>query len=317
MAVLESALDLINDALFRVGEIPGASEWDAKAIDYINREHRALCSGAHEFLPEYINDWWWMRARGVLTILPTYSVGTVSVVQDSLFINFDTPPLGVSLQGRRFKVENHGDQFQIAAHNADEFIATLDSPFTGDTNPAAIYMTMQLEYALNSSVQALLSPVASFTENPNIMGLTPERMDTLFPMSPSRSGVPQAFCLENDQLIRFSHGGRTDGRSMRFEYNYRPAVIDLIYSGNSLPLVPLQYRHVLADMICVYLFIDKNDDRATAIGTSVRSSLGAMAKENTRRLIKIDQFAGQILPRSTNQRRFREALRTESGLIIG
>lgn len=316
MAVLADTQALINDALFRVGEIPGASEWDAKAIDYINREHRALCSGAHEFLPEYINDWWWMRARGVLTLNPVYTTGTVSVVQNSSAIVFNSAPL-TSLAGRRFKIENHGDQFNIAAHTAGNINATLDSPFTGNSNSAASFRAMQLEYTLSASVQALLSPVASFAENPQIMGLTPERMDELFPLVHCMPGVPMAFCLENEQLIRFSHGGRTDGRSMRMEYNYRPAVADLTNSALSIPLVPLQYRHVLSDMVCVYLFIDKNDDRATAIGTSVRSSLGAMAKENSRRVVKMDQNAGKIMPRGSNQRRFNNALRTESGLIIG
>lgn len=316
MAVLESTLDLINDALFRVGEIPGASEWDSKAVDYINREYRALCSGAHEFLPEYINDWWWMRARGVLTLNPTYTTGLVSVIQDSAVVTLDTAP-AFSLTGRRFKVDNHGDQFQIASHMAASTTANLDSPFTGDTNSGVAFRAIQLEYTLDTAVQALLSPIASFVDNPQIMGLTPERMDELFPLVSSGPGVPMAFCLENEQLIRFSHGGRTDGRSMRMEYNYRPAVADLTYDAASIPLVPLQYRHVLSDMTCVYLFIDKNDDRATAIGTSVRSSLGAMAKENSRRVIKIDRDAGKIIPRLGNHRRFSNALRTESGLIIG
>lgn len=314
MSVLSDTQSLVDDALFRAGEVPGASEWDAKALEYINREYRALCSGACEFLPEYISDWWWMRDRGVLTLLPTYEVGSVSVTQNSTSIVF-TPAPTIDLTGRRFKIDNHGDQFQIATHSTGITVATLDSPFTGDTNVAAGFRALKVEYALDSSVQALLSPVASFAENPQIMGLTPERMDNLFPLGSCQAGVPQAFCLENEQLIRFSHGGRTDGRSMRMEYNFRPAVSDLLYT--STPLVPLQYRHILADMTLVYLMFDKNDDRATAIGTSVRSTLGAMAKENSRRMIKMDQNSGKILPRASNTRRFANALRTESGLIIG
>lgn len=315
MAVLADTQALINDAMFRAGEIPGASEWDAKALDYINREHRALCSGAHEFLPEYISDWWWMRARGVLTLNPVIT-GTVDVVQNSPAITFSIAP-SISLQGRRFKVDDNGDQFQILAHTAAATGATLDSPYNGPTVVGTAYRAMQLEYPLAASVQALLSPISSFRDNPQIMGLSPERMDQLFPMGGVTSGVPMAFSLENPQLIRFSHGGRTDGTSMRMEYVYRPDVVDLVNSPSSIPLVPLQYRHVLSDMTCVYLMFDKNDDRATAIGTSARSTLGAMAKENTRRLTKMDHYVGRIFPRQRFQYRFNNALRTEQGLIIG
>lgn len=317
MAVLADTQALINDALFRAGEIPGSSEWDTKAVDYINREHRALCSGAHEFLPEYINDWWWMRARGVLTLLPVYNTGAVSVVQDSSSIVFAPAP-AISLAGRRFKVTDQGTQYQIATHIAGSVNATLDSPYTGPTAIGTAFRAMQMEYSLDTAVQALLSPVASFVDNPQIMGLTPERMDTLFPIGRTTSGIPMAFCLETEQLIRFSHGGKTDGVSMRMEYNYRPSVIDLINNTSSIPLVPLQYRHVLADMTLVYIMFDKNDDRATAVGTSARSTLGAMAKENTRRMVKMDNYVAKIMPRYNNRRQnFNNVLRTESGLIIG
>lgn len=316
MAVLADTQALVNDALFRAGEVPGASEWDAKAMDYINREYRALCSGAHEFLPEYMVDWWWMRARGVLTIKPIYNTGVVDVTTDNNVISFNPAP-AASLAGYRFKIDDWGDQFQIVAHTALSASATLDSPFTGPTVVGTAFRAMKLEYTLDSAVQALLSPVASFAENPQIMGLTPERMDTLFPIGRYTSGIPLAFSLEDDQTIRFSHGGKTDGTSMRMEYNYRPVVADLVYSASNFPLVPLQYRHVLADMTLVYLMFDKNDDRATAIGTSARSTLGAMAKENSRRLVKMDGYVGKIMPRQGLQRRYNQLLRTESGLIIG
>lgn len=317
MAVLADTQALINDALFRAGEIPGASEWDAKAVDYINREHRALCSGAHEFLPEYINDWWWMRSRGVITLAPVYTTGTVLVAQDSVGITFNPAP-AISLAGRRFKVNNWGDQFQISAHIAASPNATLDSPYTGPASAAAAFRAMKMEYSLDVAVQALLSPVASFAENPQIMGLTPERMDTLFPIGRTTTGIPMAFCLETEQLIRFSHGGKTDGTSMRMEYNFRPSVTDLVNNSSSIPLVPLQYRHVLSDMTLVYIMFDKNDERATAVGTSARSTLGAMAKENTRRMVKMDNTVGKIMPRQNRIRRnMNNVLRTEGGLIIG
>lgn len=310
MPVLDSAQLLIHDALFRAGEVPGASEWDAKAVEYLNREYRALCSGACEFLPEFITDWWWMRANGILTINPVIT-GLADVTQDSDVVTLSVP-VTPSIEGRRFIIDNHSDNFIIAVHTAGNTAVTLDSPYTGPTGTLMAYTAMQTTYQLSASVDHLLSPIASFRDNPQIYGLTPERMDQLFPTSDLRAGIPTAFCLENEQTIRFSSGGRTDGVSMRMEYRYRPVVTDLVNSLSSYPLVPLQYRHVLADMVLVYLYLDKNDDRGTFIGTSVRSQLGAMAASNRRRLVKIDQHVGFIHPRSGRG----NPIRTAGGLYF-
>lgn len=316
MAILDNTQALINDALFRAGEVPGASEWDNKALDYITREYRALCAGASEFLPEVVSDWWWMRATGVLTILPVYKTGTASVAQNSTSVTLSTAPTA-DLNGRYFKVNDHPDIFIILSQVGTAVI--LDSPYTGPTNSAAGFQAAKLTYTLDATVSALLSPIRSFRDNPQIMGLSPERMDTLYPLGrTSLTGVPQAFALENEQTIRFSHGGRDDDLSMRMEYRYRPVVSDLQNLTSSIPLVPLQFRHVLADMTLVYLYMDKNDDRVVAVGTSARSTLGAMTRENKRRLTKMDMNVGRILPRQSSLRRnFEGALRTESGLIIG
>ena len=315
MAILDNTQALVNDALFRAGEIPGSSEWDGKALEYITREYRALCAGASEFIPEVVSDWWWMRASGVLTILPAYS-GVASVIQNSSAVTLSADPL-LDLTGRYFKITDHPDIFIISTHSGMDI--TLDSPYTGPTNTANTFKASKLTYSLNANVSALLSPIRSFRENPQIMGLAPERMDTLYPLGHSTmTGVPQAFALESEQTIRFSHGGKDDGVSMRMEYRYRPAVTDLAYTTASIPLVPIQYRHVLADMTLVYLYMDKNDDRLIAIGTSVRSTLGAMVRENRRRLTKMDTTVGHIYPRQGYMRRnYDRLLRTESGLIIG
>lgn len=313
MALLDNTQDLVNDALFRAGEIPGSSEWDSKALDYMVREYRALCSGASEFLPEFVSDWWWMRATGVLTILPVYKTGTVSVIKNSTSATLSGTP-SEALGGRYFKVNDHPDVFLISNQTGANL--TLDSPYTGPTNSAAAFQAAKLEYSLAANVSALLSPIRNFRENPQIMGLSPERMDALYPLGrPSLAGIPQAFALLDDQRILFSHGGRDDDVSMRMEYRYRPAVNDLTYSTNSIPLIPIQYRHVLSDMTLVYLYMDKNDDRLVAVGTSARSTLGAMTRENKRRLTKMDLHVGRIFPRT--RAKPETVVRTESGLIIG
>lgn len=311
-----SANDIINDALFRSGEIPGASEWDVQALNYLNRTYQAICSGASELLPEFIEDWWWLRANGVITVLPTIQLGSVSVIEGTKGITFSQPIIP-DIVGYRFKVADHPDVFVIESVDSPTQ-AIIDSFYTGVTNASASYELLKVVYDLPVTVAAIMSPVVSFRENPQIMGTTPERLDTLWPLARLSHGVPQAFALESETQLRFSHGGLREGKSMRMEFRYRPAVDPLVNLANSIPLLPLQWRQILSDTTTMYIMLDKNDDRATSVGQAARSGLTAMAKENRRRLAKMDQYVGKIIPRQSNTRAsWEKRLRTESGFIVG
>lgn len=312
--------DLKEDILHRASESANSADYGPKVIDYINRTYRTLCSGASEFLPEYVDDWWWLREKGVLTLLPVISTGTVAVTQDSASITFSSAPT-IDVDNYRIKIDGHPEIFEISAHTAADPAATLDSVYTGDTAAAATYKLMKVIYDLSASVAAVTGPMVGYRNNSRIIGLSPERMDDLFPMAELSTGVPRAFALESETQIRFSHGGRTDGQSMRVEYRYRPTVEALTDSPSSIPLVPLQWRHLLADMALTYLLLDKNDDRSNAIALAARTGLSGMLKENRRRLAKISDKTGHVFPRQGGKYgvpgQDRGPLRTESGLIIG
>ena len=313
-----SAQDLKEDVLFRAGE-QNSADWGTKTIDYLNRVYMTLASGASEFLPEYVEDWWWMRSEGVLTLEPPITTGTVAVTDGSASITFSSAP-AASVAGYRFKVEGHPEVFKIATHTGGATAATLDSVYTGDDATAAEYKLMKVEYSLDSSVEAVIGPMTGFRNNPRIIGLSPERMDELYPLPDLTTGIPRAFSLENTQTVRFSHGGRTDGKSMRVEYRYRQSITDLTDSDSSIPLVPYSWRHVLADMALTYVYMDKNDDRSNAVALAARTKLAGMLKENRRRLTKMDVTdIGHIYPRGGPgaARGGDGILRTESGLIIG
>lgn len=306
--------DLVTDVLSRAGEIQGSSEWDSKVLDYLNRGYVALCTGSCEFLPETVEDWWWMRANGTLILDPVINAGTVSVTQGSATATFSSAPGAVT--GYRFKIDNAPEVYIVSSIAGA--VATLDTIYVGDTNAAASYDLMHTVYSLSASVSAILSPIVSFLDNPQLFGTSPERMDYLFPLQRLQTGIPKAFCLETETSIRFSHGGKTDGKSMRVEYRYRPTVTDLANVSTSIPLLPVQYRYLLADMALVQVFSDKNDDRVASVGAQARAGLMAMVRENHRRLTKVDQFSGQLVTRQ-GQARHNEnkLLRTETGLIIG
>jgi hypothetical protein len=244
--------------------------------------------------------------------------GSIAVTQNDTAVTFGAA-IADSVAGYKLRVVNHPEVFTIATHTAGATAATLDSPFTGQTNSAAAYKLMKTSYSLDAAVNSLMSPMTGYRGISKIVGITPERMDDQYPLVNLMAGVPSAFSLESDSTVRFSHGGLTNGESMRVEYGYRPAVSDLTDSTSSTPIVPLQWRHLLSDMALTYLLLDKNDDRSNAIALSARTGLAAMLKENRRRLTKIGgSYTGMIFPRQSAASNGRlDLLRTESGLIIG
>lgn len=309
----ENARLIKEDVLDRAGESISSSTMAPKVIRYMNRVQRTLCAGASEFLPEFVEDWWWMRSDGVLTLAPVLQK-SVAVVQDSPNITFTTN-VSPSVAGYKLRVINYPEVFDIITHTVGTAAAVLDSPYTGPSATLACQL-MKVTYPLDVAVNSLMSPMVGFQLNAIIPGIAPERMDDQYPLSMLQPGVPRAFSLENRQLVRFSHGGRLDGQSMRVEYRFRKTVDDLIDDPTSIPLVPLEWRHLLADMALTYVLLDKNDDRSNAVALSARTGLAAMLKENRRELTKIGGKAtGHIYPRQADVASL-ELLRTQTGLII-
>jgi hypothetical protein len=309
--------DLKEDVLFRASEKINGSEYAPRVIDYLNRTYKSLCNGASEFLPEYVEDWWWLRGHDVLTLIPAVQAGTIAMTQDSAAVTFSVPPV-LSTVGYRLRVTNHPEMFAILTHTAGAAAATLDSPYTGASASAASYTLMKVEYPLSVAVASLISPMVGYRQNFKINGMSPERMDTEWPLPQLTTGIPQSFSLEDSRVVRFSHGGRTDGFSMRVEYRYRKMVADLTDDVTSIPVVPIEWRHILADMALTHVMLAKNDDRSNAHALSARTALAGMIKENRRRMAKMGANAGMIYPRQGQMwPASRGPLRTESGLIIG
>lgn len=328
----ENTRQLKEDILFRASEPPGGvSAWETKVIDYLNRVYRTLAAGANEFLPEFIDDWWWMREESYFILEPVYTDGTVSAVNGSNVVTFSNPPpFDPSGYMIRFKDIQVPDVFRLEIGlGASQPNQELDAPFTGVTTTGASFQLMRTHYSPPADVrpQVLIGPMRAFRDQDQILGLSQERMDELWPLNRLAPGTPRAFAIvqELNEVqnpgekfeVRFSHGGLV-GQQQRIDFWFRPVLVDLTDTTASIPRVPAQWRHVLADMALVQVLLDKNDDRANAAALGARTGLAAMLKENRRRSVKIDYNAGHIYPRGgIGQRGQRRVLRTESGLIIG
>lgn len=320
MANYTTSQDIVNDVLTRGHEpTDGTSDFDTDVVTWLNRAYLGILSGGAELDPDVDEEWWWLRAddQGVLTLNPLIETGTVTVTNNSASITFSSAPTP-SVAGRHFKVDDHADVFIITAHTAGQTGATLESVYTGTTNATASYRVFQLDYDLDSSV---LYPSQAMTAFQNsrlkIDGISLEELTDKWPRNEPRSGVPHNFAMIGDQKVRFSHfGGLTSTDLIKVDYEYLALPTDLADDGSS-PLVPRQYRYILADWTLSILLAAKDDTAAGNMALLAQRGIRAMAKQHRRRMARMSGGNyGKIHPRQRQLRRAMGPLRTESGLII-
>ena len=320
MAYPTTNAEIINDALFTAGELTdGSSEYEAKALEYLNRVYTAIAAGGSELSEGKINEkWLWLRSTtpAVLILQPVHT-GLVSVTHASDAIVFSLAPT-VSLAGRTFRTPGAQDVFRILTHAALDVNAVLDSIYTGVTNAAESYEASKMEYDLPADVMEVLSPMRSYQDGRReIIGMDVGAMESLWPTETFYHGVPEAFAQVGNRKIRFSHqGGATPTDLIRVDFDYLILPTNLAKDANE-PLVPAEFRRVLSDFVAMHILLNKDDSKAADVGNLAKAGLMGMAKENRNRVVQVSESYGHIYTRTGNMRSRRYPLRTTGGRIIG
>ena len=82
--------------------------------------------------------------------------------------------------------------------------------------------------------------------------------------------TPKLYAPLNETQIRFSH--YLDEQA-RFDFFYLVVPDDLTDDASSVPLIPLNYRHILADMATFFVMTDKEEQRAVGIGAQAKAGI--------------------------------------------
>lgn len=323
MANYQFSADLIADILFRAGEpTDGTSDFDAIALKYLNRAYQALVMGGGEVDSDINEDWWWARKHppGVLNLIPEITLGTLTATNNSTSITFTNAP-AASVVGYFIRIGDHPDLFRIATHTAAATAATLDAAFTGTTGASQTFHLFKAEYDLASDVVRVISPMRIYQGTlSEVDGTELMSLERDHPLREIQAGAPLQFALVTERKIRFSHYGPASDTTpnmirVEYDYIYRPA--DLTDSGSEEPIVPLNYRKLLTDIALTFLFVDKNDDRASSVSGLAKKGLQAMENEQRSRMVNYSRNYGTLYPRPEKRTSFRHPLRTDSGFIIG
>ena len=311
MANYTTAADIIDDALFRAHEpTDGTSDLDGAALSYLNRAHRALCLGGGELVPGMQEDWWWLRAEGVLTLDPIQATGSADVTNNSANVTLNGIVTASAYIGWHFKAATHEDVFKVTA--GASALLTLESAYTGNTTASCVYRLMHFDYDLASTAFKLISPMHAYQGRQYMVYQTTlDRLHYEYPQP--GDGIPQKFAPLDDNTVRFSHAGSlTSGEYVKMTYDYVMLPTDMTNATTVAPLVPLMWRHVLSDWVLYYLASDKDEQRAADYLNIARNGVMAMQKENRARWAQTGR-PGKIEYR---QRQVRGGIFTDSGKLI-
>lgn len=303
--------DLIDAALFAANEpTDGTSDFEAKALEYINRAYTSIIMGGQEFTGESPENWWWLRKTGILTLLPAQT-GSLTATQDSTGITFAVAPAD-SLAGWYLKTDDE-DIYKISAHTGGNTAATLDSAYTGESGTKT-WTAMKLDYDLAADFLTMLDPIRGYRLNIagefRITSADRDSLEQQWPTSQIDEGIPTRFTLIDNDTIHFN---RYPPNRMRVEYDYLYLPADLTNSGSEEPAIPFVHRKVLADIAATYILNDKDDTKANNMGLIAQRGIQSMRKEN-RQKWAMSGKVGYIYARQG--KRARRTLRTATGTVF-
>jgi hypothetical protein len=303
--------DLVKSTLQRTGELDdGTSPLNARALEYLNGFYQQILSGGSVFKVDLGEPWYWAKQQysSILTLLPAYTTGTVSVTQDSTSATLSVASAS-SLAGYYLKIDNRPEYFRIAAHTAATTALTLDSGYTDVTGAGLGFKAILVDYTLSAGMQRLLEPMVVYRLSSNdqsgrIYGLDLKRFRDDYPLGSIEGGIPTQFAtlyeIDGTLTVRFN---RYPNQKTRVEYDYIPIPAALADSSGSIPLVPREHRQVLAFGATYYLMLDKNDSRADVYLRLAQAGLQAMLTANRKEQIHQAKQFGRIVTRPEQENR--------------
>lgn len=314
MAQAKSTKDLVKAALQHAGELTdGTSEFHDLALTYINRLYKDILSGSNTIDIDIGERWSWARERTPKSLIlePAYTAGSVSITNGLSTATLSTPP-AFSLKDRYLKITERNDPtyYKIIAHTAASPTLTLDSIVVEETGAALAYRAIPLIYNLGTDVLRLVEPMrvydvlsdTFFMEDESVEGkiysmdINTFRKD--YPLKSLKDGIPSRFAIlhqnETEFLVQFN---AYPSKQVKIDFDWIKIPVPLLDADDNLPLVPWQFREVLAFGGAYYLLQDKTDDKANLYLQLAQAQLKAMKKAEVREASMTDKNFGRPLPR--------------------
>lgn len=327
MSNLASAQDILNVALRFAGELtdtPPAnsssspSEYRNAALDYLNRIYLAIMSGGNEFDVEMAEPFPWAIAPqpGVFATQPAIPVTIDTILNGSTAGTFASIPLDqygnqVSLAGCYLRLDTWADVYRIVTHVAGSLDFTIDFSYLQPTVSNGSAYAYFLDYPLAPNMLRLVAPMqinqpTLLTYTCEIKGSDVAAMRREYPLAFLQTRYPDRFAIKSQDTTTntFTITINTNPPNQaRVEYQYVPYPDLLTDETTSVPIVPSQYRMVMAYGVAYYLCVDKNDNRAGNYLQQAQAGLIAMVKSAKKQRADTNWDRARLMPRRDLVRR--------------
>lgn len=239
---LITADDLRKHALKQSGElIDQTSDYDIlsddengiKDLDLMNQVYRTLHYGGTELNVSLSEVFPWLKADDpeILTLIPPFETGTISLINGSTSGTLSTAPTGLGSFADYFlKIEGRRTIYRISAHTANATAITLDQAYLEATGSTLTFKIIKLDYTLTNKMARIFKELRTekrqfdADETGQIKYLTEDTFDQHYPRLRLTSGTPTAFTIIQDdddiKTIRFNRYPKED--KIRVEVPYIP-----------------------------------------------------------------------------------------------
>lgn len=332
MADLSTTPDIVNYVLKGMNEpTDGTSVFQSDVLDQVNHIYRLMYAGggelnASEKRKPMAPPWARSQYPLVVNLEPPISVGTINVTNNSATVTFSSAPAN-SVAGFQLKVRGEPEVYRIAAHTGGNATATLDANYVGDTNAVALYDVFKLRYSLGSDVLGIVTPFRVFsnsqrgTDNRRQIDVIDEtQFDARYPLALIRNEFPSHAKIvysdpsgSNNTIDVVFNSWNSDRERIEIPYVRIPVALTL--SGSN-PIMPIQWRPVLAEYALLFMLRDADDDRAPGQAQIAKGKFEAIVSE-TQGLSRSANFQyGRIYPRQDIAYRQDFIVQTEDGFIL-
>ena len=276
--------DIQSDILDRSGATA-----EAATADFLATTNTQIIRAYHEICNHY--PYLFLRADppAVITTIAPITAGTVNVQNGSDAITFSSAPTP-SVAGRKIKITGFDEFYRIATHTAGAAAAVLDAQFNGTTDAVAEYTVFQDEYPLDTDVRHIVGMFVA-QDGTRIVQKPEDWIHDNFPFPPDSVWPPRFFARIGEQRIRFE--GYPD-RARRIEYSHTIIPPDLVTGVT--PLVPRNFRYVIADGGLFWLYIVRNDNRADPAGILFSGGREKLVEDDLRKRFEIRERGPQRGP---------------------
>lgn len=329
MADLTTTSDYINYVLGSMNELTdGTSPYEASALAQMNHVYRLIYAGGGELNSSEKRKptmFPWAKAQYPLVINTNAPIedGTVNVTLNSTAVVFSIAPTQ-DVTGWYLKTPNEPEVYRIATHTAGNTNATLDSLFVGATNTASAFTAFKTRYTIGPSVLGFVTPIQVFSDQQtgndgrrqiDIIGET--EFDGMYPQSlvqnefPTKAKVVYSDSNGNVDIELNSYS--SDPERLVFPYVRIPTALN---KTGSDPILPIQWRPILAEYTLLFMYRDSNDTRVSNQASIAKSKFEAVISE-AEGITRVSNGAyGRLYPRGHRSQSIDSVVKTRDGFIL-